>query len=60
MNDILPPPVGRCPVCGKPTTQLHRPFCSGRCRSVDLHRWLHGVYRVETDEGPDEAPDDRG
>lgn len=46
---------GRCPVCGKETAADFRPFCSRRCRDVDLNRWLAGVYRVETDEAPDDA-----
>ncbi|CAA7622754.1 DNA gyrase inhibitor YacG [Magnetospirillum sp. UT-4] len=39
-----------CPVCGKPADAKFRPFCSRRCADVDLHRWLGGAYRVETDE----------
>jgi endogenous inhibitor of DNA gyrase (YacG/DUF329 family) len=36
-----------CPICGKPAEDpKHRPFCSGRCRQVDLNRWLGEVYRV--------------
>jgi endogenous inhibitor of DNA gyrase (YacG/DUF329 family) len=31
-----------------------RPFCSARCRNIDLGRWLRGVYRVETEEGPED------
>lgn len=52
-----------CPVCHKPVTAPEfRPFCSARCKDVDLHRWLGGVYVVETNETPeDEAkPDDEG
>jgi uncharacterized protein len=41
-----------CPICGKPVTHEHRPFCSGRCRQIDLGRWLKGSYRIETDETP--------
>jgi endogenous inhibitor of DNA gyrase (YacG/DUF329 family) len=53
MNDVSPPPrLTPCPVCGKPALRAHRPFCSARCRNIDLSRWLHGVYRVETDEDP--------
>jgi endogenous inhibitor of DNA gyrase (YacG/DUF329 family) len=43
-----------CPVCGKPATAEFRPFCSKRCKDVDLHRWLAGVYRIETTEVPTE------
>jgi uncharacterized protein len=42
-----------CPICGKPASAANRPFCSARCADVDLHRWLGGVYRVETDEQPE-------
>jgi uncharacterized protein len=45
-----------CPICGKPAAPGHRPFCSKRCRDVDLGRWLRGVYRVETDDGAEENP----
>jgi hypothetical protein len=44
----------RCPVCGKPASAEHRPFCSLRCADVDLHRWLTGGYSIEGPE--DEEP----
>lgn len=44
-----------CPVCGKPVSAENRPFCSPRCRDVDLNRWLSGGYRIETDEEPREG-----
>lgn len=40
-------------MCGKPALAAHRPFCSPRCRDVDLHRWLSGSYAIparDTDE----------
>lgn len=43
----------KCPVCGKPATERHRPFCSKRCADVDLGRWLNDVYRVPTEEPAD-------
>lgn len=45
-----------CPICGQPPDERYRPFCSARCADVDLHRWLGGVYRVETGERPDDRP----
>lgn len=48
----------KCPICGKPIEPQYRPFCSKRCADVDLNRWLSGVYRIETNEKPEEAPDD--
>ncbi len=47
-------PAAPCPICRKPLVAEHKPFCSERCRQVDLHRWLGGVYRVPTNEAPDE------
>lgn len=44
----------KCPICGKPNSPEHRPFCSARCKQVDLGRWLGGTYRVQTEEVPDE------
>ena len=36
-----------CPICGRPAADpKHRPFCSARCRQIDLNRWLGEVYRV--------------
>ncbi|QPC42535.1 DNA gyrase inhibitor YacG [Kaustia mangrovi] len=45
-----------CPICGQPSAQGYHPFCSARCADIDLHRWLGGRYRIETDEpaGPEE------
>lgn len=43
-----------CPICGKPPHPVHEPFCSARCKQVDLGRWLNGTYRIETDERPDD------
>ena len=45
-----------CPTCGKPETEKARPFCSDRCRDVDLNRWLTGAYAMPAVEEPD--PDD--
>lgn len=46
-----------CPVCGRPTAPETRPFCSPRCKQVDLNRWLSEVYRVPA-ETPQNAKDD--
>jgi len=47
----------KCPICGKPATEASRPFCSERCRDVDLNRWLSNSYaipgRPEADEDED-------
>jgi len=48
-------PLGKCPICGKSASARHRPFCSQRCATIDLARWIAGDYRVPTDETPDEG-----
>lgn len=49
----------RCPTCGKPVVwgpeSRWRPFCSERCRLIDLGAWLDGQHRIPTD--PDEGKD---
>jgi endogenous inhibitor of DNA gyrase (YacG/DUF329 family) len=57
-DHAAPPRTSPCPICGKSAVQHHRPFCSKRCRDIDLGRWLRGVYRVETDEGPDSSSEE--
>jgi uncharacterized protein len=55
-------PTRPCPICCKPSSQAHHPFCSARCQDVDLNRWLSGAYRAPTDEqpaAPDSPPDDQ-
>lgn len=50
---------GRCPVCGRPSLEQFRPFCSRRCADIDLGRWLGGAYRIpakEEDEGDGTPP----
>ena len=34
----------------------HKPFCSQRCATIDLARWITGDYRVPTQETPEETP----
>ena len=46
-----------CPVCRKPLDPRFRPFCSARCRQVDLGRWLAGDYAIPDD---DKLPDEVG
>lgn len=38
-----------CPVCEKSVSVSetpHSPFCSARCKNVDLNRWLTGGYVI--------------
>jgi len=43
-----------CPICGKPSVEASRPFCSDRCKDVDLNRWLSGTYAIPGRNGEDE------
>ena len=46
-----------CPACGKKNTWKHdnafRPFCSERCRLIDLGEWADESYRVESEDQTD-------
>jgi endogenous inhibitor of DNA gyrase (YacG/DUF329 family) len=50
----------RCPVCKKETAWREnpfRPFCSERCRLIDLGKWAAGEYRVPGQEKPADEDD---
>ncbi len=41
----------RCTICGAPLESgLRSVFCSGRCRTIDLSRWLSEEYRIRGGE----------
>ncbi len=42
----------KCPICDKPAVAKYRPFCSQRCSTVDLGRWLGERYRVPGEPAP--------
>ncbi|MDI6025239.1 DNA gyrase inhibitor YacG [Corticibacterium sp. UT-5YL-CI-8] len=39
-------PRRACPECGRPTERATYPFCSSRCKDIDLNRWLSGAYVI--------------
>ena len=46
----------KCPICKKPKDwqdNPHRPFCSERCRLMDLGKWADGSYAIDTVNPPD-------
>ncbi|WP_457091071.1 DNA gyrase inhibitor YacG [Microvirga sp. P5_D2] len=49
---------GKCPICGKPTKEEFKPFCSKRCADVDLNRWLSGNYAIPAVEGAEDRDED--
>jgi uncharacterized protein len=40
----------RCPTCGTLVTAKDEnfPFCSDRCRTIDLGKWASGGYRISS------------
>lgn len=51
-------PELRCPVCEAlidPSKMRSMPFCSDRCRQIDLGRWLGERYSVPEERKLDEA-----
>jgi uncharacterized protein len=44
-----------CPICGKPSVERFLPFCSGRCKDVDLNRWFSGAYAIPAVESDDDS-----
>ena len=61
-----------CPICHKPVdsdipiagAKSDYPFCSGRCKLIDLGRWLDGKYQIpvvndDLDESSEPHPPQR-
>lgn len=50
-----------CPNCGQPVEwspdSRWRPFCSERCRAVDLGDWFNEKHRVPGEPAPPQDPD---
>ena len=44
--------LASCPVCQKPVVKEYAPFCSSRCSTLDLGRWLSDDYRVPAEQDP--------
>ncbi len=45
----------KCPTCGRPVewseASAYRPFCSDRCRLIDLGAWLDEKHRIAGEPG---------
>ncbi len=53
-----------CPMCNRPALprpgNRSYPFCSDRCRLIDLSKWLGEEYRIAGPRIGDETEDDPG
>jgi endogenous inhibitor of DNA gyrase (YacG/DUF329 family) len=59
------PAIVTCPQCHAEVIwdskiSPYRPFCSERCKLIDLGQWASENYRVPVDEDPSKTPDDGG
>ncbi|HEY1100908.1 MAG TPA: DNA gyrase inhibitor YacG [Myxococcota bacterium] len=63
---VEPARTTRCPTCrctiehddafGMPVPRpAHAPFCSERCKLIDLGQWLLGQHAIPTDEIDDDT-----
>lgn len=61
MTTAASPRVVACPVCRKPvewrSENAFRPFCSERCKKMDLGAWASDEYRVSGSESGPGATD---
>jgi endogenous inhibitor of DNA gyrase (YacG/DUF329 family) len=52
----------KCPTCGKliewSEKQPYRPFCSDRCRLIDLGQWAAEEHRIPGEDLPASNDDD--
>lgn len=55
----------KCPICKRKVDAAAAskpggtfPFCSERCKLIDLGRWLDGSYQIPVDTNDDEAQDE--
>jgi len=51
-------PVVNCPQCGEiviwEKSNRYRPFCSERCKLIDLGRWATDTYKIPDEDKPQE------
>jgi endogenous inhibitor of DNA gyrase (YacG/DUF329 family) len=55
---IMKRPIVNCPQCGKiiayDPANPYRPFCSERCKLIDLGQWAAEAYRIPEAEKKEE------
>lgn len=52
----------KCPICDREAKPREEngsfPFCSARCKMVDLGKWMNEEYRIPVDELDEDELDD--
>jgi uncharacterized protein len=43
-----------CPECRRESSREFWPFCSRRCKEVDMNRWLSGAYVIPARDDEEE------
>ncbi|HSV18676.1 MAG TPA: DNA gyrase inhibitor YacG [Casimicrobiaceae bacterium] len=61
---VIPPRTVRCPQCNAlvewtPDSRW-RPFCSERCKMIDLGAWASGAYRIPAGQAAEDDDSARG
>ena len=64
MSEKIPPGakprIVPCPACGGDSIYASsnpcRPFCSERCKKLDLGAWASESFRVASEASPDDQP----
>jgi endogenous inhibitor of DNA gyrase (YacG/DUF329 family) len=59
------PAIVTCPQCSAEViwdsqASPYRPFCSERCKLIDLGQWASESYRVPLSNDPETTPDEGG
>ena len=50
-----------CPICKQPTTWEEnpwRPFCSERCKMIDLGKWVLEDYKIPGEKAEEESEEE--
>lgn len=59
-HPVVETKIVRCPACGGDSVyapgNAYRPFCSARCKNMDLGAWASESFRLPTEAPPDEQP----
>ena len=64
MAGATDPRLVSCPQCGSlipwNAANAYRPFCSERCKMVDLGQWATEAYRIAATETDSDQPEGKG